>query len=127
MDIQDYRYSRNPLDKQLYNDIVRFGAMKTIYALLDADVDNEVIQRVVIFHWDITQDEFMNFLNNAKKEIALDKLSNYLKLQGCTQSEIDKYISSNIIKAHLSRNHELLAQWKSPEKMLKIIKQLNKK
>lgn len=126
MTLEEYRNNLLPSDRRLFDEVVDIGIRKTIYALLDADVTDPVIQRVVISNWDISQEEFDNYLICAKKEIALYLLRQHLSFQGYTPDEADHYISSHMIIIHLSHNHELLRLWKSPEKILKAIQQKKK-
>lgn len=121
MTLEEYRNNLLPSDRRLFDEVVDIGIRKTIYALLDADVADPVIQRVVIDNWAISQEEFSNYLINAKKEIALYLLRQHLSFQGYSPDEADRYISTHMINIHLSRNHELLKQWKSPEKILKAV------
>ena len=126
MTLEDYRNSVLPSDRQLFDELVTMGIKKTIYALLDADVDDPVVQRVVIDNWEISQEVFTDFLIDAKKEMALYFIRQHLTFQGYTVEQADKFISSNMIKIHLSHNHDLLKQWKSPEKILKAVQQKKK-
>lgn len=126
MTLEEYRNNLLPSDRQLFDEVVDIGIRKTIYALLDADVTDPVIQRVVISNWDISQEEFSNYLISAKKEIALFLLRQHLSFQGYSPDEADRYISTHMINIHLSHNHELLKLWKNPEKILKAVQQKNK-
>lgn len=126
MTLEEYRNNLLPSDRSLFDEFVTIGIRKTIYALLDANVDDPVIQRVVIENWNISQEEFSDILIDAKKEIALYLLRQHLLFQGYRPDEADKFLSSNMIKNHLSHNHELLNQWKSPEKILKFVQQKKK-
>lgn len=123
MTLEDYRNSVLPSERQLFDDLVTMGIKKTIYALLDADVDDPVVQRVVVDNWEISQEAFTDFLINAKKEMALYFIRQHLTFQGYTVEQADEFISCNMIKIHLSYNHELLKQWKNPEKILKAVQQ----
>ena len=71
MTLEEYRNSLLPSDRSLFDEFVAIGIKKTIYALLDANVDDSAIQRVVIDHWNISQEEFRDVLIDAKKEVAL--------------------------------------------------------
>lgn len=126
MTLEEYRNNLLPSDRSLFDDVVKIGIRKTIYALLDADVDDLVIQRVVIDHWNIPPEEVCYYLVDAKKEVALFLIRQQLIFQGYTSDETESFISSHMIKMHLSHNHELLKQWKSPEKILKAVQQKKK-
>ena len=114
MTLEEYRSNLLPSDRRLFDEVVDIGIRKTIYALLDADVTDPVIQRVVISNWDISQEEFSNYLICAKKEIALYLLQQHLSFQGYSPDEADRYIASHMINIQLSRNHELLRLWSYP-------------
>lgn len=126
MTLEEYRNSLLPSDRSLFDEFVTIGIKKTIYALLDANVEDPVIKRVVIDHWNISQEEFTDVLTDAKKEAALYLVRQHLLFQGYNPDEADKFLSSHMIKIHLSHNHELLNQWKSPEKILKTVQQKKK-
>ena len=126
MTLEQYRNNLLPSERPLFDEVVSIGIKKTVYALLDADVDDTVIQRVVIDNWDITYEDFIDVLIDAKKEIALYLLWQHLTLQGYTTNEAERFISSNGVEIHLSRNHELLKQWKNPEKIYKAVQQKKK-
>ena len=126
MTLEEYRNNLLPSDRRLFDEFVDIGIKKTIFSLLDADVVDTVIQRVVVNNWDISQEEFSNYLINAKKEIALYLIQQHLSFQGYTPDEVDTYVSAHMISIHLSHNHELLKLWKSPEKILKAVQQKKK-
>ena len=95
-------------------------------ALLDADVDDSVIRRVVVEQWHTSEEELIDLLVDAKIEIALFLLKQHLTFQGYAPEEANKFISSNMIKIHLSRDHELLKSWKNPEKIIKEVQKKKK-
>mgnify|MGYP003293432187 CR=1 FL=1 len=126
MMLEEYRNNLLPSERSLFDEFTAIGVTKTIYALLDANVDDSVIQRVVVDHWEISREDFSDFLINAKKEIALHLLRQHLTFQGYAADEADRFISSHMVKIHLSHNHELLAQWRNPEKIIKTVQQKKK-
>lgn len=68
MTLEEYRNSLLPSDRSLFDEFVTIGIKKTIYALLDANVEDPVIKRVVIDHWNTLQEELSGVLTDAKKE-----------------------------------------------------------
>lgn len=125
MTLEEYRNSLRPSDRPLFDDVIDIGIRKTVDALLDANVDDESIQRVVIAHWCISQDVYLQILIDEKKEAAIYFLRQHLAFQGYTSSQTDAFLSSYGVKIHLSHNHELLNCWNKPEKMIKILYSIN--
>lgn len=126
MTLEEYRENLPLYDRQLFDEVVDIGIKKTIYALLDANVPDQTIMRVVINHWEIPQEKFTNVLIKAKKDAALYYVRQHLLLQGYNADEVDEFLSSHMIGIHLLHNHELLNQWRSPEKIIKAVQQKKK-
>lgn len=126
MTLEEYRAELRPSERPLFDEVVAIGIRKTIFALLDADVDDSVIQRVVVEQWHISEDELIDLLVNAKREIALFLVKRHLTFQGYAPEAADEFISSNMIKIHLSRDHELLKNWKNAEKIIKEVQKKKK-
>lgn len=126
MDLDEYRNNLLPSERSLFDEVVEIGIRKTIDALLDADVDDSVMQHVVFEHWGVSQKDFRDILVQEKINAALYLLRQHLELQNYTSSEISKLLSSLAVKPHLIHNHELLKQWKNPEKILKTLQKKSK-
>lgn len=121
MTLDTYRNNLLPSERRLFDEFVDIGIVKTIYALLDAKVDDQVIKRVVTTHWNISSDEFIDIFTHARINAALDLLWEHLRLMGYTESQADEFLDANSIKHRLSHNHELLKYWNNPEKLIKAV------
>lgn len=126
MTLDAYRNSLLPSERRLFDEFVDIGIVKTIYALLDAKVEEQEIKRVVTMYWDISNDEFIDFFTQSRINAALDLLWEHLRLKGYSELQADDFIDANSIKNRLLHNHELLKYWNNPEKLIKAIQQKKK-
>lgn len=121
MTLEEYRRNLLPSERKRFDEFIDIGIMKTIYALLDAEVADQEIKRVVSKHWNTSHDEFVSMLTDAKISAALDLVWENLQLGGYTAYEADEFLINNSIKIKLSQNHELLAYWNKPDKLIKAV------
>ena len=126
MTLDEYRNELRPSERILFDDFVKIGIKKTIYALLDAKVEDRDIIRVVVAHWNISHKESTDSLINAKINAALDLLWEHLRFQGHTETEADDFLIDNSIEERLVNDHALLTHWNNPEKILKVVQQKKK-
>lgn len=126
MTLDAYRNNLLPSERRLFDEFVDIGIVKTIYALLDAKVDDLVIKRVVTTHWNISNDEFIDVFTHARINAALDLLWEHLRLMGYTESQADEFLDANSIENRLFHNRELLKYWNNPEKLIKAVQQKKK-
>ena len=126
MTLDDYRNNLLPSERRLFDEFVDIGIVKTIYALLDAKVDDLVIKRVVTTHWSISSDEFIDIFTHARIDAALELLWEHLRLMGFTESQANAFLNANAIEKRLFHNHELLKYWNNPEKLYKAVQQKKK-
>lgn len=126
MTFADYRNNLLPSDRKLFDELFEFSVSKAVDTLLDADVDDCVIQRVITAHWGILEEDFRHLLVSSKKNVAVSRIEQHLRFNGYSLIEAKNYISTHSIKIRLNHEHDLLSHWKNPEKILKTIQQEKK-
>ena len=119
-----YGDSINQAGEEAFSDAVEIGISNTVAALLDADVVDDEIIRVLNKYWGCNQDETESRLIHEKSQATINELKHYLKMQGYSGIEIDRFMKSNKAAAKIRHNNELWKLKRNPEELMKSVKEL---
>lgn len=119
-----YGESLNQAGDVAFSDAIEIGIENTVAALYDADVEDDVIIRMLNKHWGISNDEAEKRLIFEKSQAAIRELRRYLKLQGYSISEIDQFMLLNKASIKIRHNAELRTLKRNPEKLMKVVQKL---
>lgn len=116
--------SINQAGARAFSDAIEIGIKNTIMALLDTDVSDDEIIRVLNKHWGINQNEAEKRIVFEKGSLAIDELKRYLKLQGLSDDEIHQFMLSNGASTKIRHNSNLWKLWHTPDRLMKEIQGL---
>ena len=114
--------SINWIREQEYTKAIDIGIGKTIEALYVAKVPDEEILRVVNLVWGIDIEEVGDWLVQEKQNAAIKSLRHYLKLQGYSVAESEKFMRENNASLKIRRDKDLWKLKDNPRKLFDIIK-----
>jgi len=118
-----YRESLNQAGNIAFSEGIEIGIENTIAALYDADVDDEVIVRLLNKHWGISNDEAEERLIFEKSQAAIRELRRYLKLQGYSTAEANQFMRTNMASIKIKRDADLRKLRRNPEKLMKAVQE----
>ena len=121
MTLEQYRNNLKPYDQRIFDEMYDSFVGTVIQLMVEADVTDDTITTVISNHWDISTDEIMSILHNAKINHAVFLLEKYMKQNGYTDSMIKDFMQKNIVKTRLRNEPALLMQGKKPEKIYKSV------
>ena len=116
--------SINQAGERAFSDAIEIGIKNTIMALLDTNVSDDEIIRVLNKYWGINQDESEKRIAFEKGAITIDELKRYLQLQGFSDNEIHQFMFSNHASIKIRYNCDLWKLRHTPDKLMKEIQDL---
>lgn len=116
--------SINQVGAKAFSDAIEIGIKNTIMALLDANVSEDEIIRVLNKHWGINQNEAEKQIVYEKGCLTIDELKRYLKLQGFSDDEIHQFIFSIGASTKIRHNANLWKLRHTPDRLIKEIQDL---
>lgn len=116
-----YGESLNQFGEKAFSEAIEIGIENTIASLYDAKVADKEIIRVVGEHWGIDNKEAEERLLYEKVQAVKRSLSQYMRLQGYTSSEISNFMKSNMVSFKIRKNKDWWKFKDNPEKIFKLI------
>lgn len=117
--------SINQAGAKAFSDAIEIGIKNTIWALLDANVSDDEITRVLNKHWGINQNESEKRIIFEKGSLTIDELKRYLRLQGLSDNEIHEFMFSNSAPTKIRHNSYFWELRHTPDRLVKEIQDLN--
>ncbi|MBE6974067.1 MAG: hypothetical protein E7436_01055 [Ruminococcaceae bacterium] len=127
MNLDEYRNRLSPYDLRIFNDIYDCFAGFATQMLLEASTEDDTIIRIIEEYWDIPSSDIELILLDEKIKAALKRLRVFMKGNGYRDSEIEIFMKTNMVQNRLRCEHELLMQWKHPEKIYKAVQKKKKR
>lgn len=114
----------NQVGAKAFSDAIEIGIKNTIMALLDTNVSDDEIIRVLNKYWGINQNEAENRIIYEKGCLTIDELKRYLKLQGYSDNEIHQFMFSIRASTKIRQNSNLWKLRHTPDRLIKEIQDL---
>lgn len=127
MTLGDYRDGLSPYDRRIFDDMCDSFIDTAVQLLLEAEVDDKTVKTVIGNHWNISSTHFSRILGDQKIVLAQHWLEEFLKDNNYSESEISDFFEKNMVEAKLRKDHDLMMQWRQPEKLYKAIQAKKKK
>ena len=103
---------------------IEFGIQNTIAALYDAGVEDDNIIQMLGKYWGISMEEALKRLVLEKYNAVSRALTQFLKLEGYSETEIRSFMIQNNVRAKIKRDKELIKFRRKPEELMhKVIEQ----
>lgn len=126
MKLGEYRDSLSPYDQRIFDEMCDAFVETAIQLLLESGTDDDTIKLVIAKHWNISTSDLTSILVNEKIKAAQQMLKEYMEQIGYSEHDIKVFISQNMVGAKLRNEHDLLLQWKNPEKIYKAVQKKKK-
>lgn len=107
-----------------YSEGIDIGIEKTISALYEANVDDDMIISLLNKHWGICWDEAERRLQCEKRNAPSRIIRQYLQREGLSDQEVQHFFDSNRILIKLRENPELRKLRNNPAALIDEIKKL---
>lgn len=117
----------NQIGADAFSDAIEIGIENTIAALYEASIKDKDILRIVCEQWGISVTDAEDRLVYEKRQAAIRSLRQYLKLQGYSKSDIDKFGRENCAWIRINREPDLWQLKNDPEKLKKEIEKRKSK
>lgn len=116
--------SINRVGEEAFSDAIEIGIKNTIMSLLDTNVNDDEIIRLLNKYWGINQNEAEKRIIFEKGSLTIDELKRYLKLQGLSDNEIHQFMLSNRAAIKIRDNYNLWKLRRTPDRLIKEIQNL---
>lgn len=118
-----YGESINRVGETAFSDAIEIGIENTILALIDANVVDDEIIRVINKYWGINQDEAEKRIVFEKGKLTTNELKRYLRMQGCSDNEIHQFMITNSAASKIRHNPNLWKLRYTPNKLAEAIQE----
>lgn len=118
-----YGESINRAGETAFSDAIEIGIGNTILALIDANVIDDEIIRVINKYWGINQDEAEKRIVFEKGNLAINELKRYLRMQGRSDNEIHQFMVTNRAAFKIRHNPHLWELRYTPNKLAEAIQE----
>lgn len=123
--IEIYGRTIDQKGEQAFSEAIEIGIKNTVTALYSAKVEDKEILRVLSETWGISLAEAEERLLLEKPQAAIRSLKHFLRLQGNTSPEIEKYMRESRASMHIRCNKDLWKLRENPEKLLRELQIIN--
>lgn len=113
--------SLDQVGREAFSQAISIGIENTIAALYDANVEDKEILRVVSEHWGLCTEEVEDRLILEKSQATIRSLKQYLRLQGFTANEINRFMNANHAATKIRHDKDLWKLRNAPQKLMKAI------
>lgn len=125
--LEEYRNNLSYYDQRIFDQMYDQFGEAAIQLLLEANADDRSIVSVILKYWDLPNDDVVDILHNEKIKLTVRLLTQYLQLKGLSVREIETFMRTNMVKTRLRNEHDILTQWRNPEKVYKLVQAKKKK
>ena len=121
--LEIYVNSLNQEGERAFFEAIEIGIENTIASLYDASVHDDEIIRVVSEHWGLQKPEVEQRLLYEKSKAPVRALEHYLKMQGFSKGDIEKFMKQNKVHIKIKHNKDLWKLKSQPKKLIDAIKE----
>ncbi len=123
--LEVYGENVNQAGEQAFSEAIEIGIENTVMALIDANVNDDEIIRVINKHWGINQQEAEDRIVFEKQQLAISELKRYLKMKGYSKNEIWQYVITNEAAVKIRNNPNLLELRRMPDRLIEEIQKMD--
>lgn len=124
MSLCEYGEGLNLMEKNIFDDTVNIGILRTISALYEAGVNDGEIVRLVKKHWELDkeyEEKIIKRLVFIKVETVLDALTLYMQCLGFSNEKIIEFMRSHNVRSKVRADSQLWKLKTKPEKLYEAV------
>lgn len=118
-----YGESLSQAGERAFSEAIEIGIGNTIASLYEANVDDKEILRIVSEQWGLRIEDVENRLVWEKNQACIRALKQYMKLQGFTTGEVDRFMKTNRAICKIHHNKGLWELRRAPQKLMKAVQE----
>lgn len=107
--------------------VIDVGIENTIRAFLEVNTEDATAVLVLHETWGLPKTEAAEQIANTKRRVALDRLDEFLLLQGFRKEEIEKFYRDYSVLWRLRNEKELFALWNKPDRLYSELLKMGEK
>ena len=115
----------NDAGARAFSDATEIGISNTIYALYDADVEDEKMIALLNKFWGICREEAIAHIAFEKCSLVQNELRTLLRLDGFSDSQIRSYALQTQAFTKIRENPQLWNLRKTPRKLKEALEQID--